>query len=397
MNSRTTNSLVKKINKHDKVTTSNDFVTASYNIDLQLEKMILFAISVVNKYEMDNKTDFDFKNPVVVSAENMVNLMYDYDSRVSLSTEETKVRFQRIRSITRSMKRFYEELKTFPAMEVKRDDKGIYEKIPMISKLAFDSKRRQLSIFFPQEFYEFFYKMATESGVKPFNRHEIKYIMKMDYYFSLRLYRYLNAHVWRNKQPLIIEYDDIHRMLNKPLNALTHQKIKEKLVQPAVDEINDFTNIKVEATYIKTGARFTAVKFDFDFKSDYIEMNMHKRIEALKIKFLKAAIPWDDNGDHFRHRDRVKHFTPPKSLTKKQITALVNQPVFLNDYGVFFGAVSDDVAKQVMSALLENKIDLLNAHKPIDLDYYLEWLKYRNSKNSDSTDDNAENTHNEAN
>lgn len=379
MNSRaTSNSLVKKINKHDKVSTANEFVTASYNIDLQLEKMILFAISVVNKFEMDKKIDFDFNNPVVVSAENMVDLMYDYDSRVNLSYEESQIRVQRVKSVTRSMKRFYTDLKTFPAMEVKRDEKGISEKIPMISKLAFDAKNKQLSIFFPKEFYEFFYKMSGDGVVKAFNRHEIKYIMKMEYYFSLRLYRYLNAHIWRNKQPLVLEYDHIRVMLNKTTSYLTHQKIKEKLIEPAVKEIKDFTNLDVEVNYIKTGAKYTAVQIDYNYKPDYIEMAMHKRIEALKVKLLKAAAPWDDNGEHFKHPDRHKYFTAPKVLTKKQIASLVNQPVFLNDYGKFIGTFEEDLAKEVMSSLLETKLDLINKHKPIDLDYYLEWLKYGN-------------------
>lgn len=391
MNSRpSSTSLVKKISKHDKVSTTNEFVTASYNIDLQLEKMILFAISVVNKFEMDRQIDFDFKHPVVVSADNMVNLMYDYDPSVSLTYDESQLRIGRLKSVTRSMKRFYTDLKNFPVMEVKRNEKGVSEKIPMINKLAYDTKHKQLSIYFPQEFYEFFYKLAGDGVVKPFNKHEIQYIMKMEHYFSLRLYRFLNAHIWRNKQPLIIEYDHIRAMLNKTKNYLTHQKIKERLIEPAIKEINDFTNIQVDATYIKTGASYTAVQIDYQFKNNYIEMNMHKRIEALKVKYLKAAIPWEDNGDHFKHPDRHKHFTAPTKLSPKQITALINKGVFLNDYGKFVGTLPEDLAKEVLATLLATNIELLNKHKPIDLDYYFEWDRYANrssDENSDLDDD----------
>lgn len=382
MNSRVqSSSLVKKINKHDKISTANEFVSASYNIDLQLEKMILFAISVVNKFEMDKKVEFDFTTPVVVSADNMVELMYDYDPSVALTYAESQVRLQRLRSITRSMKRFYTDLKTFPAMEVKRDEVGISEKIPMISKLAFDAKNRTLSIFFPKEFYEYFYKMASDAGVKPFNKHEIKYIMKMEYYFSLRLYRFLNAHLWRNRQPLIIEYDSIRVMLDKTNtnSYVTHQKIKEKLIEPAIKEINEFTNLDVAVTYLKIGGKYSAIQIDFEYKANYIEATILKRIEALKVKLLKAAAPWDDNGDHFKHKDRHLHFQAPKKLSPKQITALVNQPVFLNDYGKFIGTLETDVAKEVMASLLATKLDLINEEKPIDLDYYLEWLRYKSS------------------
>lgn len=373
----TSTSLVKKINKHDKVTTANDFVSASYNIDLQLEKMILFAISVVNKFEMDKIVEFDFKNPVIISAENMVNLTHDYDSSEKLSSAESQVKIQRIRSLTRTMKRFYTDLKTFPAMEVKRDEKGLSEKIPMINKLAFNAENKQLSIFFPQEFYEFFYKMAGKSGVKPFNKHEIKYIMKMEYYFSLRLYRYLNANLWRNKQPLILEYDDILGMLNKTKAQYpTHQKIKEKLIEPAIKEINEYTNLEVNVEYIKTGAKYTAIQIEYAYKANYTELAMHKRIEALKVKLLKNASPWSDDGSHFKAKDRDQYFQPPTKLSKAQITALVNQEEFLNDYGKFIGTLEHSVAKEVMASLLENRLELVNKEKPIDLDYYLEWLRY---------------------
>lgn len=389
VNSRTDeNTLVKRIHKHDKVSTTNDLVSASYNIDLQLEKMILFAISVVNKFELDNKTNFDFKMPVVVSAENMANLTWDYDEKVILTPEESRLKLERVRSITRSMKRFYTDLKTLPVMEVLRDEKGLSEKIPMISKLGFDAKKRQLLIYFPKEFYEFFYKLTGEAGVKPFNRHEIKYIMKMDYYFSLRLYRFLNAQIWRsNKQPIILEYQQIRRMLDKDQGYSTHQKIKEKLVDPAVEEINKYTNFKMTATYLKSGSKYTAVRLDYDYKPEYVERKISKQLEQMKIKYLKAAVPWSDDGSHFKDPDRYKFFKAPKKLTKRQVEALVNQPVFLNDYGKFIGTLEEDVAKVVMRTLLTNKLEVLNTFKPIDLDYYLQWLRIKNSPQESIMDD----------
>lgn len=367
--------LLKKINKHDKVSTANDLVTASYYLELQFEKMMYFAISVVNKYEMDNNENFNFENPVLVYAENMVDLMWDYDDLSILDEKQRRERSNRIRMLSRTMKRFYDNTKIVPMMEVVRNENGLSEKIPMISKLGYDNKHKYLSIYFPAQFYEFFYKMAGENGAKPFNRHEIKYIMKMDNYFSLRLYRYLNAHIWRD-QSLVLDYDDIRFMLDKRGQYQTHQSIKNKLIEPAIEEINTHTNISVEVEYIKVERQFRAAKLDYKFNPDYILSVMEKRLEELRLKYLKNAIPWSADGSHFKSPDREKYFEAPKKLSRSQILALINLPTFLNDYGHFIGVSPLEEAKAIMDSLLTNKLDTVNAYKKIDLDYYLEQVRF---------------------
>jgi len=68
----------------------------------------------------------------------------------------------------------------------------------------------------------------------------------------------------------------------------------------------------------------------------------------------------------------------------------VNCDVFLNDYGYFLGDLDTITAKKTMRSLLTNKLDILNDHKLIDLDYYF-WIQAKRNMNifkKDASEDN---------
>lgn len=374
MSDPNSNAIMKPVREHDVVSTLSSMPSASYNLDINLEKLMYCAITIIHKHEMDNKADFNPKDKVSITAENFYQLLYEDASTKGapnvLTSEESRNRKTRMQNVHRIMVRAYERFTSSPVMLVKVDGSDIPEKVTMILKLHYEPKTKVFSIQFAEEFFKFFYNLLKFKN-NSFNRHELKQIMKMNSYYSLRLYRIFNSEIWRTNR-LVFSYDELRRMFMKEHQYKQHIHFKTRIIEPAIQEINSLTNIEVTYKFLKTsGNSIDAVEFTFDYKQNYINNRMVKALEKLKIAYAKKAIPWSDDLSHFQDPDRINHFTPPTVLKPKQIKFLISSPVFMNDYAqYFFPNFDDSTSKTIMKALLTDKLAVVNSKKPIDLDYY---------------------------
>ena len=177
-------------------------------------------------------------------------------------------------------------------MLVKVEGSEIPEKVTMIQKLHYEPKTKIFSIQFAEEFFRFFYNLLKYKN-NSFNRHELKQIMKMNSYYSLRLYRVFNSEIWRTNR-LIFSYEELRRMFMKENLYKQHIHFKTRVIEPAIDEINRLTNLEVKSTYLKNGDTIDAIQFDFNYQQKYINSRLSKALEKLKISYHKKAIPWSD-------------------------------------------------------------------------------------------------------
>lgn len=379
--------IMKPVRDHDVVSTLSSMPQASYLLDINLEKLMYCAITIIHKHEMDNKSDFNPKDKVSITADNFYQLLYE-DSLTpaqEITPEAIKLRKTRMQSVRRIMERAYERFTSSPVMLVKVDGSDIPEKVTMIQKLHYEPKTKIFSMQFAEEFFRFFYNLLKYKN-NSFNRHELKQIMKMNSYYSLRLYRVLNSELWRTNR-LIFSYDELRRMFMKENQYRQHIHFKTRVIEPAVAEINRLTNLEVKHKFIKTGDSIDAVEFSFGYKNKYINSKFSKALEKLKIAHLKKGLTWNDDLSHFKDPDRVNQFKPPLSLKPKQIKFLITSPTFMNDYGFFYEGNGFDIqtAQTIIKALLTENLALVNTRKPIDLDYYYA-LDYKTKAEDDSND-----------
>lgn len=189
--------------------------------------------------------------------------------------------------------------------------------------------------------------------------------------------------MWRTSE-VTIDLNELRWMLECEDKYKELANFKSRVLNVAADEINKLSNINVNFENVKNGKEVVAIKFIFNLKSEYKEQDQLKFIEKMKKAYLAAAIPFSDDGSHFKSPDRVHYFKAPLKLSSKQISTLVNCPEFLLDYGYFLGNSDEDTSKVIMRTLLTEKLGKLNAHKPIDLDYYF-WLQVKRGiiKNGD--------------
>lgn len=364
--------IMKPVREHDVVSTLSSMPQASYLLDINLEKLMYCAITIIHKHEMDNNADFNPRDKVSITAENFYQLLYEDVIEKPNNNEADAARLKKthMQNVRRIMERAYERFTSSPVMLVKVPDSDIPEKVTMIQKLHYEPKTKVFSIQFAEEFFRFFYNLLKDKN-NSFNRHELKQIMKMNSYYSLRLYRVFNSELWRTNS-LILSCDELRRMFLKENQYRQHSHFRTRVIEPAIEEINSLTNLQVKHTYIKNGDSIDAIQFNFNYKLEYITNRMSKALEKLKISYMKKAIPWSDDLSHFKDPDRINHFKPPLKLSPKQIKFLISSQTFMNDYGMFYENNGFDLAtaQTIMKALLTENLALVNTRKPIDLDYY---------------------------
>lgn len=65
--------IMKPVRDHDVVSTLSSMPQASYSLDINLEKLMYCAITIIHKHEMDNKAEFNLRDKVSITAENFIN------------------------------------------------------------------------------------------------------------------------------------------------------------------------------------------------------------------------------------------------------------------------------------------------------------------------------------
>lgn len=364
--------IMKPVREHDVVSTLSSMPQASYLLDINLEKLMYCAITIIHKHEMDNNADFNPRDKVSITAENFYQLLYEdvIDKPNDNEADATRLKKTHMQNVRRIMERAYERFTSSPVMLVNVPDSDIPEKVTMIQKLHYEPKTKVFSIQFAEEFFRFFYNLLKDKN-NSFNRHELKQIMKMNSYYSLRLYRVFNSELWRTNS-LILSCDELRRMFLKENQYRQHSHFRTRVIEPAIEEINSLTNLQVKHTYIKNGDSIDAIQFNFNYKLAYITNRMSKALEKLKISYMKKAIPWSDDLSHFKDPERINYFKPPLKLSPKQIKFLISSKTFMNDYGMFYENNNFDhaTAQTIMKALITENLALVNTRKPIDLDYY---------------------------
>lgn len=373
----------------DLVVTRNDFPLSSYSIDLNLEKLMYCAMVVIRKTELQNNHQFNPNDLITISAKNFGELTTK--SIVNQEILDDKAIREIERNAEIALKRIYKKFDN-PIMLIHLPDEIDPVKVPMMTWCHYSTKNKAIQVRFAVEFYQYFYQLVkwTDANSPSFSSHELKQVVLMESKYGVKLYNILNSYIWRTKEVEIdLEklrwYFHCFEIKNEkdgkkvePYKVELYTELynfKKRVLDMACKDINANTNLEVSYENVKDGKEVTGIKFKFDYKKGYKKTEAEDAIERMKELYLKNAIPYSEDGSHFKAADRNKYFKAPEKLSSKQISVLVNCPEFLLDYGAkFLGNEDTETAKKIMRNLLANSLEKVNNFKPIDLDYYF-WLQ----------------------
>ena len=222
-----------------KVRKANELIQKSrFDLSLQQQKIILFLISQISPFDENFKT-------------------YNFDIR----------EFCRICGIDFDNGRNYELLKE----QIKKiADKSMWlmldddteSLIRWIEKPRIKKKSGIIQIRLDEDLKPYLLQLRRN-----FTQYEIIYTLNFKSKYTIRLYELVKSIHFHDLEPYkrTFTVDELKRILGAE-NYKTYQHFKDRALNPAVKEINNFSDKNVSYTCVKTGKRITGITLTVESK-----------------------------------------------------------------------------------------------------------------------------------
>ena len=229
--------------KNDLVVKDNALINASYNLEVTEQRLIL--LSIIRARETGQGISSDSKLQIHAS---------DYASRFDVTKEAA------YNALKNAVNNLFE--RKFSFKEIHKDtNKEIVVKSRWVSRIAYIDDLATLEVTFAPDVVPLITRLE-----KHFTSYQLKQVAQLTSKYAIRLYEFLIA--WRNvgKTP-VISLSDFREKLGLEINE--YQKMvnfKSRVLEPAIKQINELTDIHVKYEQYKTGRSISALSFTFKHK-----------------------------------------------------------------------------------------------------------------------------------
>jgi len=290
------------------VVKSNKVIEASYLLSLAEHRVLLACIA-----QVDSMTELTAQYKFEVSVTEIVNL-------VGLDNES---------NVYRDLKKAAEKLF---GRSVTIDDpdpentKVIQRKTRWISSIDYIPGEGKLVLSFATGIIPYISKLSKE-----FTQYKLKHVASFESIYSIRLYELLVQ--WRSAGEREIEVEWLKKQFQVSNKYSRLGDLKKRVIEPAINEINNHSNIWVRYDQKKMGRKVTHFHFYFGVKepTKAIKRLSNAEIEqAAKPGETKAAViarlmgtslanfanpgeSWDDALSRKENLAKVKHNLPSRA------------------------------------------------------------------------------------
>lgn len=229
--------------KNDLVVKDNALINASYNLEVTEQRLIL--LSIIRARETGQGISSDSKLEIHAS---------DYASRFDVTKEAA------YNALKNAVNNLFE--RKFSFKEIHKDtNKEIVVKSRWVSRIAYIDDLATLEVTFAPDVVPLITRLE-----KHFTSYQLKQVAQLTSKYAIRLYEFLIA--WRNvgKTP-VISLSDFREKLGLEINE--YQKMvnfKSRVLEPAIKQINELTDIHVKYEQYKTGRSISGLSFTFKHK-----------------------------------------------------------------------------------------------------------------------------------
>ena len=241
--------------KNRLVVKSNDLISANYTLNLNEQKMVLYAISKLDR----NNGEFNF---IDLNIREFIELL-----------DITDRNYEQIRNIARGLRR----------KEIIIDTDQFEYITGWFSGVTINKSSGNIRIRFDDDLVPYLLKLK-----KRFTRYELKNILSLKSAYSIRLYELLKQYETISKREISLE--ELKNYLGLEKNQYSRIYDFERWVlKVAKEEINEYTDLRIDYEKIKTGRRITSLLFTIESadqdKKVYIDyLNEFYNIKEMKIK-----------------------------------------------------------------------------------------------------------------
>ena len=232
------------------VAKSNKLVNANFDLRLnELKIMIILASRV--------QPDENRFNQYAFKASELADLLQ--------ITHEAM--YKELPKITRSLMR--------KELEIKSDAGDYYLQVNLLSSALYLKGQGIVVLEFSNSLAPYLFNLKQN-----FTKYRLKNILALNSKYSIRMYEIFRCHYQHNK-PFIITVDDLRKQLQLIKKSYdSYGIIKSKVVDIAVKEINEMTDLTVEWEPIKAGRKVESLCFYIQVKTPEEMTNTQRKIKG---------------------------------------------------------------------------------------------------------------------
>jgi plasmid replication initiation protein len=225
--------------KNQIITKSNRLIEASYRLSMIEMQLVLMAIHQAR----DKQSGFDINNPVTIRAADFESTFNRTNSYLPLK-EALDSLFERHVSVD----------------EIDEDGNHWVRKTRWISEQSYCDGLGSLKIVFAQAMKPYITRLEQE-----FTSYRIQQIGDLSSVYAVRFYEFLAQ--FKNTGVRTFEIERLRDMLGLIDEYKLFGHLKVKVIDIAVEQINEHTDLKVKYETRKTGRRITHLDFSIKEKS----------------------------------------------------------------------------------------------------------------------------------
>jgi plasmid replication initiation protein len=237
----------------DLVVKDNILVNASYNLDVTEQRLIL--LSIIRARETGQGITSDSKLTIHAS---------DYAIRFDVTKEAA------YSALKNAVHNLFERKFSFKDNH-KDTNKEIVVKSRWVSRIAYIDDLAILEITFAPDVVPHITRLE-----KHFTSYQLKQVAQLTSKYAIRLYELLISWKEVGKTP-IIDLADFREQLGLEINE--YQKMinfKNRVLEPAIKQINHLTDITVQYEQFKKGRSITGLSFTFKSKKENVPISKIK-------------------------------------------------------------------------------------------------------------------------
>jgi plasmid replication initiation protein len=228
--------------KNDLVVKDNVLISASYNLDLAEQRLIL--LSIVRARETGQGITAESKLEVHAS---------DYMDHFKV---DKSAAYEALKGAVDNLFNRY-----FSYKEQRNDGTEFVVKSRWVSRVAYASNAAILELTFAPDVVPLITRLEQQ-----FTSYQIKQVGQLTSKYAIRLYELLI--MWRSVGKCLFSIDDFRFKLGIADNEYqSMSNFKSRVLEPAIKQINEFTDIKAEYVQHKSGRTITGFEFKFKLKN----------------------------------------------------------------------------------------------------------------------------------
>ena len=131
----------------------------------------------------------------------------------------------------------------------------------LYSLLSLTQKRGAVNIRFATDIYPYLSELE-----KNFTKYRLANIVQLTSVYAVRLYELLICWLGQGLHNKEFDIDDFRRLMGVDDKYSQFGQLKDRVITPALEQINEFTDHQIRVSYRKVGRVFRFIAFSFNAK-----------------------------------------------------------------------------------------------------------------------------------